>query len=89
MALYIHREAFIELHSTQSHSQHIIMCKALRCVEETMVIDTVPVLDRGFPGSLVVKNLPAIARDLGDVGSISGLGRSPGGENANPFYILV
>ena len=39
-----------------------------------MVIDTVPVLDRGFPGSSVVKSLPAIARDLGDVGSILGLG---------------
>ena len=29
----------------------------------------------GFPGSSVVKNLPASA---GDVGSIAGLGRSPG-----------
>ena len=32
-----------------------------------MVIDTVPVLGRGFPGSSVVKNLCAIARDLGDM----------------------
>ena len=31
-----------------------------------------------FPGDSVVKNLPANA---GDVGSIPGLGRSPGGEN--------
>ena len=51
-----------------------------------MVIDTVPVLDRDFPGSSVVKSLPAIARNLGDVGSILGLGRSPGGGNANPFH---
>ena len=29
----------------------------------------------GFPGASVVKNLPAVA---GDVGSIPGLGRSPG-----------
>jgi len=29
---------------------------------------------------LVVKNLPANAGDLRDVGSIPGLGRSPGGE---------
>ena len=36
----------------------------------------------GFPGGSVVKNLPASA---GDVGSISGLGRSPGGGNGNPL----
>jgi len=30
----------------------------------------------------VVKNLPASA---GDAGLIPGLGRSPGGENSNPF----
>ena len=35
-----------------------------------------------FPGSSVVKNLPAIA---GDVGSILGLGRSPEGRNGNPL----
>ena len=36
----------------------------------------------GFPGSSVVKNLPANA---GDAGPIPGLGRSPGGENGNPL----
>ena len=35
---------------------------------------------RGFPGGLVVKNSSANA---GDVGLISGLGRSPGGGNGN------
>ena len=35
--------------------------------------------------SSVVKNLPANAGDLGDVGWIPGLGRSPGGRNGNPF----
>ena len=33
----------------------------------------------GFPGDVVVKNLPANARDAGDPGSIPGLERSPGG----------
>ena len=37
---------------------------------------------RGFPGGSVVKNLPAIA---GDMGSIPGLGRSLGGGNGNPL----
>ena len=36
----------------------------------------------GFPGGSVVKSLPANA---GDTSSISGLGRSPGEENGNPF----
>ena len=35
-----------------------------------------------FPGDLVVKNLPA---DAGEVGSIPGSGRSPGGGNGNPL----
>ena len=36
----------------------------------------------GFPGGSVVKNPPATA---GDVDSMPGLGRSPGGENGNPL----
>ena len=35
----------------------------------------------GFPGGSVVKNLPANA----DVGSIPGLGRSPGEQNGSPL----
>ena len=35
--------------------------------------------------ALVVKNPPADAGDLRDVGWIPGSGRSPGGENANPL----
>ena len=43
-----------------------------------------PVTDkRGFPGSSVVKNLPANARDEG---SIPGLRRSPGVGNGNLLY---
>ena len=37
---------------------------------------------RGFPGGIVVNNLPANA---GDAGSIAGLGRSPGEGNDNPL----
>ena len=33
----------------------------------------------------MVKNLPANAGDLRDVGSIPGLGRSTGGGNGNPL----
>jgi len=34
---------------------------------------------------LVVKNAPASARDVRDMGLISGLGRSPGGGHGNPL----
>ena len=34
---------------------------------------------------LVVKNLPASAGDVRDLGSIAGLGRSPGGGHGNPL----
>ena len=37
---------------------------------------------RGFPGGSVVENLTA---NGGDVGSIPGLGRSPGDGNGNPL----
>ena len=37
---------------------------------------------KGFPGGAMVKNLPANA---GDMGSIPGVGRSPGGGNGNPL----
>ena len=35
--------------------------------------------------ALVVKNLPANIGDIRDVGSVPGLGRSPGGGHGNPF----
>ena len=38
-----------------------------------------------YPGGSVAKNPPANAGDSGDVGSIPGLGRSPGGRNGNPL----
>ena len=42
----------------------------------------------GLPGGSVVKNLPANAGDTGDVGSISGSGRSPGEGMATHSSIL-
>ena len=40
---------------------------------------------RGFSGGSVVKNSPVNAGDAGDMGSIPGLGRSPGGGNVKPL----
>ena len=39
----------------------------------------------GFPGGGEVKNLPVNAGDVGDVGSIPGLGRFPRGGNGSPL----
>ena len=39
----------------------------------------------GFPGDTVVKNLPANAGDARNLGSIPGVGRSPGEGNGNPL----
>ena len=36
-----------------------------------------------FPGGAVVKTLPANAGDVGNVGSVTGSGRSPGVGNGN------
>ena len=40
-----------------------------------------------FQGGTMVKNLPANVGDAGDVGSIPGLGISPGVENGNPVFL--
>ena len=39
----------------------------------------------GFPGDSVVENLLANAGDMGDMGSIPGLGKSPGVRKGNPL----
>ena len=44
-----------------------------------------PIQDRASQVALVVKNPPVNAGDTGDLGSIPGLGRSPGGEHGNPL----
>ena len=47
-------------------------------------------LNKGFPVGSVVKNPPANAGDIGDIGSIPGLGRSvPGEVNGNHSSILA
>ena len=39
----------------------------------------------GFPGGATVKNPPAVAAGVRDVGLIPGSGRSPEGEHGNPL----
>ena len=49
------------------------------------VIEIVQLPHRSFPGDPSGKNPPASAEGIGDVGSIPGSGRSPGGEHGNPL----
>ena len=42
-------------------------------------------LSTGFPVGSMVKNLPAKARDIREVGLIHGSGRSPGEGSGNPL----
>ena len=43
----------------------------------------------GLPRCLSTKDLPITAGDAGDVGSIPGLGRAPGGGNGNPLSMFA
>ena len=43
------------------------------------------IVDMGFSGVIVVKNLPANAGDIRDMRSIPGSGISPGGGHGNPL----
>ena len=51
----------------------------------TNLFNTVVGKTGGFPGCSVRKNTPANAGDAGDMGSIPGSGRSPGGGHSNPL----
>ena len=52
-------------------------------------MSTGTVLHRGFPGGLVLRNLPVSSGDAGDEGLIPESGRSPGAGNVTHFSILA
>ncbi|CAI9153725.1 unnamed protein product [Rangifer tarandus platyrhynchus] len=52
---------------------------------ENLLLTTCLVIDWVSQVALVVKNLPANAGDIKDVGLIPGSGRSPGDGNGNPL----
>ena len=57
----------------------------MRLQHITYFVYTQGILNMGFPRVTLVENPPANAGDTGDVGLITGSGRSPGGGNGNPF----
>ena len=65
-----------------------INIKSLHCtlyIKYNFVNYTLVSLERVFQVVLVVKNLPANARDVRDVGSFPRTGRFPGGRHGNPL----
>ena len=80
------------------HGGRINCCEAVRKVTEhkdqvpefTLITTSVPLsrrsgVEEASQVALVVKNPPANSGDIRDVGLVSGLGRSPGGEHGNPL----
>ena len=67
----------LEVQETLKHllQYHSSKAPVLRCLRKIS----------GFPGGLVVENLPSSAGDTGDTGSIPGLGTSRGIGNGNPL----
>ena len=59
----------------------VILLGVRRC----LVLIRISLVISGFPGGAVEKNPPTSAGDTRDVGSIAGLGRSPGEGNGNPL----
>ena len=79
---------WLRLHTLNAGSGNLIPHAAPRSLYVTNKDS--PVLQPGFPGGTEVKIPPVSAGDAGDVGSIPGSGRSPGGGNGSslPYSCL-
>ena len=83
------RERGIKGHSLVSSFNRVgsnVITKVGECWRKSWdVYDWCPFTDSYLSVVSVLKNPPASAGDAGDVGSIPGSGRSPGGGNGNPL----
>ena len=59
--------------------------KRLLYITKVFITKTVLIMTPDFPGGASGKDLPANAGELRDLGSIPGLGRSPGEGNGSPL----
>ena len=75
------------LYSTESYIHYtMINHNGKKCIKKNVYICITKSFCYGFLGGAVVKNPCANAGDERDVGSIPGLGRSPGVGNGNPLW---
>ena len=68
---------------TFSHSQHQYLSSQQYAVDILWCVSGISHV------ALMVKNPPANAEDIRDMGSIPGSGRSPGGGNGNPLQLFL
>ena len=67
--------------------QHLwILCPVSERQLNVLICLTCAIKDWASQVALVVKNLPAKARDIRDPSSLSGSGRCPGGGHSNPLH---
>ena len=71
--------------SSQCRDQTHIPCIGRRILNRWATKEVLDLHFNGIPVALVVKNLFASAGDVGDSGSLSRLGRSPGEGNGTPL----
>ena len=76
--LYIHASDYNSLNCGKGMSNRA--CYYVTCINYLGVEK-----ELGFPGGLVIKNLPATAGDTGNTSSIPGLERSTGEGNSKPL----
>jgi len=74
--------AFSPPHAKIPSSANSLVSRALQC--RPPIFYSPSHSDMGFLGGSVVQSLPANAGTKGNMGSITGPGRSPGGGNRNP-----
>ena len=72
----------VSYHSKDVHGFfHLVLTVITEAVIYSPNVYLAPTKCQDLPGGAVVKNPPT---NEGDIGSIPGSGRSPGGENGNP-----
>ena len=86
---YFSRPAIIKYHSLSGLNNRNLCSCSSRSKKSTIqvlagLVFSEP-LSSGFPGGIVLKNLPVNARGARNMGLIPWLGRFPGVGNGNPF----
>ena len=76
-----HRKVFDLLRVKES----LVKSKVAKCITSAALFKFTNLCNQGFPGGAVVKNPPANAGDIRNVGFTPGLRRSAGGEHGNPL----
>ena len=72
----------------KSQTESLLVIVAYQYLDHAPHVSTWKQVQWASQVALVVKNPPATAGDVGDLGSVRGSGRSPGGGNGTPLVFL-